>query len=201
MTAWDTDNKEWVKDRKAVWKQVKPQLDRLDFLCKKDRQSLKKWFLTGEEDPGWPNDKITAMPLFDMWLDPNQSEERWRQVKSKYSERQWADAKSYFKDYAKGLVGHCEYDTTFGGLDQRLYAMFYSQRLNRKDFKMPESDYCEAIRGLYRGLMQKFDWFFDEENPSPYDVRFCRFQEWRDAFLMAYSDCDELEWTVEWVEK
>jgi hypothetical protein len=144
---------------------------------------------------------MTAAPLIDMWLHPDQSDDRWHQIKDSYQDRQWSDAKRKFMDYCRGFRGSVKYESTFSGLEHRLYYWFFNGRLNRKDYKMPEPEYQEAVKGLYRGMMQRFDWLFDEANPSPYDVRFCRLQEWRDAFLMAYHDCEELEWTIEWIEK
>ena len=201
MTTWKPDDKEWRKTRKEAWKEVKPQLDRLPFLEKEQKATLKNWFITGADNPEAPFNKITAVPLLDMWLHPDQDENRWQELKKKYEKWQWDDAIRWFKSRAKGFSGNHDYETAFSGLEQRLYYFFYNGHLNRSDYEMSDSEFQEAVKGLYRGLMQKFDWFFDDPNPSKYDIRFCRLQEWHEALLSAYHDCDELEWTIEWIEK
>ena len=202
MNNWKINDKNWVKTRKEAWKEVKPQMARMAILDKDDKQILKKWFFNGPEGDRNPLVKITAAPLFELWLHPDQSDECWLSIKDKYADWQWADAKYYFKNYAKGMGCDLEYDTGFSGLEHRLFYFFNPDydKFNRKDYKT-EEEYRGAIKKFYRGTMQNIDWFFDEKNPSPYDVRFCQLERWRKAFISAYHDCKELEWTVEWVEK
>jgi hypothetical protein len=39
MTAWHTDDSEWVKQRQVAWKGVKLSLDRIDFLEREKKMS------------------------------------------------------------------------------------------------------------------------------------------------------------------
>lgn len=119
LSQWKTNDKDWMKVRKAAWKDVKPKIDKLIFLDREEKRALKDYFLTGNEgelirlsreeervlkeyfqidDAALPEvpqppsvlQKMEAAPLLEMWLNPDRSDAAWAAIKDKYANVPWA---------------------------------------------------------------------------------------------------------------
>ena len=83
---WKVDDKEWVKQRREGWKNIKQSLDliketRVSDIKKKDYKYFKNYYLTGRDDPktklvGLSNclRKYSANMLVQFWLTADHSE-------------------------------------------------------------------------------------------------------------------------------
>jgi len=72
---WQTDDAEWLRNRKAEWKKIKLVLDEMNLrIRKKDHKFHKEYFLYGRKDPtlGSLGEKPfdCAFPLFELWYAP-----------------------------------------------------------------------------------------------------------------------------------
>jgi len=47
-SAWKTDDKVWMKARRAGWTEVKQSLDRLTGVRGMDKKFIKKFYMTGD---------------------------------------------------------------------------------------------------------------------------------------------------------
>lgn len=202
MSDWKLENKNWVTKRKDFWKEIKPLIDKMDFLEKEDKPVLKNWFLSGDIGKTHTIKDISAMPLFDLWLHPDKSEKRWLKLRESdaYQEYQWVNAERRFETYskAKRFVN----GTFFSGLEHRLYYFFNGKGLNRKKYQMPQKEYEEQIKNLAKGFWNGVVGFFEEEEVSPNDTIFCKLHEWHEAFVKFYQDGGELfEMSIEMMEK
>lgn len=202
MSDWQLNNESWVKSRKEEWKVIKPLIDKMDFLEKEDKPILKDWFLTGSKGDKRSITKVSAMPLFDLWLHPDKSGQRWQELRESdtYQEYQWANSVRRFDTYSKArrfING-----TFFSGLEHRLYYFFHGKGLNRKKYQMPQKEYEEQIKRLAQGFWNDVVVFFEEEEVSPNDTIFCQLYEWQEAFVKYYQDGGELfEDSIELMEE
>ncbi len=93
--AWKVDDKQWMKERKAKWKDIKKRLPLVTwFLRKEDLEQLKNYFLYGHgEHPAPPREKwelyrynpdcpltVEAPVIFECWLSADQSDEYFKRV-------------------------------------------------------------------------------------------------------------------------
>ena len=77
--SWYPENKEWLKARKAAWKQVKKSLDKMSFFDPSDKKLIKEYFVYGpEKEPlirtsrwGETRHKVGETGLIAVWLHPS----------------------------------------------------------------------------------------------------------------------------------
>ncbi len=206
MPGWKTDDKAWMKQRRAQWKQVKECLNKLDLSEKGFLKPLKSYYLTGEypDDKEYPMSRLEYAPLIEIWFDPEQTEENWQQIKSKYADWKWSDAKRRFKEIARELgfaymTGSEE--SFFAGLEHRIYRFMFPSGLKRDDHpELTDEQFSDLV---FRGIRQtaSFDRVFMVDIANPYSLIFLEVEKWHDALLLGYQERGEFTWCVEWVDR
>lgn len=227
MTAWNVGDKEWVRQRKQAWKDIKPKVDQLTFLDREQRQVLKDYYLSGyegEELPVMPplsalntlddilallpNEKIRpslqdmeAAPLLEMWLCPDHSNEFWESIKGKYEDWQWSDARFRFKAINRGLRFAPGGASFFDGLEERMFYFLWPGRMRRSDWPNISDEEFLKLAGKSIRLVQDFVSYFMDEQASPFDVIQYRICEWRDALDVAFQPHPHLKHLMAWIKR
>ncbi len=215
MIAWNTNDKDWMKQRREKWKNIQPRIKLLLSIEKEEKKVLKKYFLTGEEDEQYPITKMACGPLLEMWLHPDQSEEHWRQMKEenrywdegavRFSEeqanRRWGASRGEFFNMAKGIEQRVpEGESFFDGLEERLCRWFKFDTLNREDWpEWSDEVYLKECKKNLRKV-RGFDNYLKNPNPNPYDITRYQVPIWREAMIHAFEeDYLGLEWMIEYL--
>ena len=203
MTAWQLDDKEWVKSRKEHWKAIKPKLDMLINVEKSQQKLLKEYFLTGSTDDKLFT-QISGYPLFQLWFDPDQSDDNWEEIKKKATPIQFANARDVYNEVVSNLGNKYAPDGSsfFDGLEERLFYIFGKHRLDKSDY--PELDDRQfgilAKRTLKRA--RGINNYLNSENPHPFDTTRLLAKQWRDAMIIAFKDdYTGLAWLIESVDE
>jgi len=205
---WQLDDKEWVKQRKEQWKWLKARVDNLSFLGKDERKSLKGYFIEGKVDQNCPLERMEAWPLLKMWLHPEQSDERWQQIKASAIARGpgvWGYAIFRFQDIAgrrhsqDDMAPHGE--SFFSGMEERLCRFFHLDRCRREDHldKTDEQFLLYAEHNLKH--VRNFNGYINDEKPEKYCIIRFYVPAWQDAMKIAFKeDYLGLEWMINDVE-
>jgi len=121
--AWHPEDKEWIKERKRAWLELKEKsIEKHTWFKQKDMKQLRHYFLTGEEDADNPlpdrNEKNLAkyaVPLFiKLWFYPEPSLELFRQW---IKESKSGDLKDCFSSI--GHMNSLDFTTDYGMMGGR----------------------------------------------------------------------------------
>jgi len=228
MPGWKVDDKAWMKQRREEWKQVKKCVDQLTFFKACYKKAMKKFFLTGDgSDPQYPLKEVEAAPLFEIWFDPDKTEENWNRIREKYryklisnvlidgkatlveeiDESKWGGAIYRFYEIARGIGYDMYYrpeynNSFFGGIEKRLFEYWYPKelRFRREDYPhMSDEEFDNEHFGTIR-LTATFDILFRQDNPNPHNIDLLMVNRWHEALLMGYKDRPEFGWVLAWVD-
>lgn len=190
MSMWLLDNKEWVKSRKEHWKFINPKLDMMINVERSQKKLLKEYYLTGNTDQELFQ-QIIGYPLFQLWFDPDQSEEHWNTIKNSSRAPHFENARNIFCQIIVGLSHKYAPDGSsfFDGLEEKLHNFFGLHRLDvidypdysEKQFKHLAKKSLRTCRGLGNYLNLK-------DEPHPYDVTRLDAGMWRDAMVLAFEE-------------
>jgi len=78
---WQTENEEWIKERKKAWLKVKPHLEEINYASSKNLKGLRHFFIFGEVLEGFEFPRMTTLtgneiPLFiKLWFIPELTKE------------------------------------------------------------------------------------------------------------------------------
>ena len=79
---WQTENEEWIKERKKAWLKVKPHLEEINYASSKNLKGLRHFFIYGEVLDGFlfPRMKTlkgSEIPLFiKLWFIPDLTQDK-----------------------------------------------------------------------------------------------------------------------------
>ncbi len=199
MMDWKIDDKEWMRLRKAKWKEIKKKVDMLYFLGNKQKQMLKNYFLIGVLESDYPLGEMDVPLLLEIWMHPDRSDMNWQKIKEKYTWRQWSDSRLRFAEINRGLDDYSpDGSSFFDGLEERLCRWFYFDRLRREDWPDLTDDQFMRMAEQTLPMARTFDTYLRSQNPNPYDITRYRVSEWKDAMVLAYEgDFLGLSWMIE----
>lgn len=206
ISAWKTDDKEWMKERRAKWKDVQIRLKEMFFFKKDFKSAIKQYSMTGEEGEGYGSmKKLDVAPLIELWLHPDDSPENWAGIKKKYDSSLWGMSKYRCLETIHGLgtdelIGSTE--SFFDGRDERLYDLFGKRRLKREDYpELDDDEFHKKAWGSFRLAANIVNALLDEVF-NPYNSLNYRLEEWRDAIELAYDpERVEFDWVVQLVDR
>lgn len=194
MTAWKVDDKEWMKQRKAAWKDVKRKIACILNVSPEERRTLKDYYLFGKEDPELPLSKVHTGPLFELWLCPDRSEEHWKIVKEKYTDRQRSNACNEFVTVNMNLKEYApDGGSFFDGLEERLCRWFGLDRLRREDWPAMNDDQFRSMAKDRMLLVIEIQTYLTDEFSNVFDITRYLIPKWRDALMIAYEQLPELK--------
>ena len=211
MKTWQTDDKEWMKQRRAKWKEIQIRVNQLEHRNAKDKQVAKKFFLTGESDPAQPIEMTEVGALYEMWLHPDHSLERWEEVRDRYlADRhlvyRYHDSISDFLRGALNLVnpennGLGPEESFFDGLEEQFFYFFklneFSKINESKGIPLTEE---QLLKKAQSGIayVRSFHNYLRTPNPNPYLITRWKVPYWHEAMLIACEgDFLGLEWMIE----
>ena len=189
--AWKLDDKEWVKARRAEWKEYEYNLKKIITLEKDDFPHFKSYFLTGNEDGlnGFLHSWAESRMVIEMWLHGSNDITIFKKIANKYTEIK--AAQNFFKsnvpptnDY-KG-VSH------FNGKDFNIYKTLFPLELRRADYpELDEEGYKEFCFNKHLNLSGLFASFLSRAEVMPYDYCLLLVPFWREAFINGFSQEDK----------
>ena len=205
-SAWKTDDKEWMKERRAKWKKVQVRLKDMFFIKKDFKAAIKEYFMTGAEGEGHGSmKKLDVAPLIELWLHPDDSPENWARIKKKYDSSLWGMSRYRFLDTVRSLGDdHLSGSTEsfFDGRDERLYDLFAKRRLKREDYlDLGDDEFHKKAWGSFRLAANIVHALLDDVF-NPYNSLSYRLEEWHDAIELAYDpERVEFDWVVQLVDR
>jgi len=198
-SAWKTDDKAWMKARRASWKEVKNTLDRLTGVRGRDKKFLKEFYMSGEididamvkvygrrvVDPERLLYPMEAATLLECWLTANQSDENWQHIKEKYGERKLYHS---CRRLLESLDYYPEAGSFFSGVEERLYRFLCPTRCRPEDYPgLNEVQYQEQSRRVWAQVTRNIDKFMRSEHPNPCNFVRHRLPEWKDAIVPTWK--------------
>ncbi len=206
MKTWQTDDKAWMKQRRAKWKGIQIRVNALQHINAKDRRAVKKYFLTGEEDPEQPIEMTELGALYEMWLHPDHSLERWAEVRDRYLADKhlayrYADSKGDFFRLSLQLRnpednGFAPDESIFDGLEEQFFYFFQLDELSEGN-ELTEDQLVKKAQNKI-ALARDFHNYLRNPNPNPYLIHRWRVSYWHEAMLIACEgDFLGLEWMIE----
>jgi hypothetical protein len=195
MSAWQTEDKEWMKERKRQWASVSKRVNYLYFIDSEWKPAIKDFYLTGAEQKGdFSMSTLTPAPLLALWFDPDDSIKHWQWLrKHRYTDLKWRYSASRLREVLSGLGELPEggVGSFFDGRDERLYDFFFKRGLKREHHpEMDDEEFNKHAWDVYRGLASAYIHELDTEysgTPNPYNSVNYRLEEWRDSIILAYD--------------
>ena len=199
LRAWKTDDKDWMKARRAGWKEVKMTLDRLTGVRGQDKKFLKQFYMSGEVDidamveeygrravnPEKPLQPMDAPVLLECWLTADQSEENWQNIKDSYADWELQDS---CRRLLESLAYYPETGALFGGLEERLYRFLCPTRCRPEDYpNLNHSQYLDHARVVYGNVCLALMTYFAVDPPNPNNFIYCRLSEWHDSIIPTFQ--------------
>lgn len=205
MTDWKVGNKDWIKERRENWKNVKRKIDKLGFLDKDEKKALKEYYLAGIQDSDYPLSNMNGGALLELWLHPDKSVKHWDEVKTKTEKSKnrfkYASNKEFININAH-IEKYCIDDeqSFFDGLEERLCKYFNCDRLRREDWpELEEGVFLKKAKEELE-LCRSFDNYLRLKAPNPYDITRYKVNRWNDAMQIAYNPKHKiqgLDWMIE----
>ena len=206
MSAWHTENKEWMKERKRQWASVSKRVNDLYFIDSEWKPAIKHFFLTGELKKESHNLKnFQFAPFFALWFHPDDSLQNWEHMREMlFDDWQWLDSAARLREVLSGLGELPEggVGSFFDGRDERLYDFFFKRGLKREHFpEMDDMKFESHASVCYQSIMCSINSALNTERwgaPNPYNSVNYRLEEWRDSIILAYDpERKELEYMLE----
>lgn len=196
--SWYPENKEWLKARKAAWKQVKKSLDKMSFFDPSDKKLIKEYFVYGpEKEPlirtsrwGETRHKVGETGLIAVWLHPSydkkeveQELKRFARVNHSKDGQTYYEGTGRFKDFSDRFDNeYINFDeqgeeTSFFQKKERLLAELLAPKtveeepwFNTRLDKFKSNNDDERFQDTSSYYISRLAVFFTTEEPSSYYV-------------------------------
>jgi|GEM_PF-4555421 len=205
MSDWQIGNKDWMKKRREHWKKIPIRLERFS-IEKKEKPAIKKYFLTGEIDPDFPIEKMSVGLLFELWLHPDHSEQRWHSVMERYKSMAntsvFDDSKSEFARVARllrdpDLIGIEPDESFFDGQEERLFYLFELNDLAEGSRDQLSAEQLMNKAELKLPYARSYDNCLKKSHLNPYLIYRWEIPAWHEAMMLACEgDYLGLEWLI-----
>jgi hypothetical protein len=213
--AWKVDDPQWVKERKAKWKEIKKHLPEVAwFVSKNVHKELKNYFFYGhgvypapaKED--WrierydPNRPLggTAAALFECWLTPDRSDENFQRILARHvlekrdgrgrlviDRSPITSSRSRFRELMAGHHFPAQ-GSLLDGLEERLYYLFGPTRGRREDFPdLSDKEFRYTVSLAYGFSVSVLKRFLFTDAPNPYDIAPYVVPEYCDSMVIYYE--------------
>lgn len=213
--AWKVDDPQWVKARKAKWKEIKKHLPEVAwFVSKGTHKKLKNYFFYGHgiypapayEDwrieRYYPNQPLRgeAAVLFECWLTPDRSDESFQRILARHVHEsrngrgrlvvdlsEITSSRSRFRELMAGHRFPAQ-GSLFDGLEERLYYLFGPTRGRREDFQdLSEKEFRHTVSMSYGFAVSVLKRFLFADAPNPYDIAPHVLPEYCDSIVISYE--------------
>lgn len=186
--AWKTDDKQWMKARKASWKPIKKELVRVDEMKREDVKMLQDYYLFGKM-PDIPPEHYyfeNFNMIFRLWFHPDQSEENWISIIKATDDSDFKRSQGIFMSETGTWVKHLNAFGFMGGIEPRMADVFFPDQQTIDSFAAKGVSLPEFIFGNRFGswTMDARSWLIGHAAPSRSWVEFTARYIW-DAFHRA----------------
>jgi len=191
--AWKLDDKEWVKARRAEWKEYEYNLRKILILEKEDFPYYKDYFLTGSEAglAGFAPYEVALNSVIEMWLHAENNIETFSNILDKYS-TDIKNAQNFFLKNTPRPENDYKGVSHFNGKDINIYKTLFPLELRRADYpELDEEGYKEFCFNKHLNLSGLFASFLSRAEVMPYDYCLLLVPFWREAFINGFSQEDK----------
>lgn len=207
MSDWHLDDKEWVKHRKKLWREVKFNItvisENWNRIDKFEKKEIEQYFLTGDQDALKTLYMMTDSLLIELWFYPSDDPsvlknvfERHVAEKNKYSEfpvHSTIGKRGFimYTKYAPAII--YKGVSIFNGRERLIDQVLMPQTLTaalalEKDKDEDEDD---LIRNSFLGFSGRFEKFFERDTGLEYDICYNKVDFWREALLLSFNTTTE----------
>ena len=205
----DINDKDWIKQRKAEWKEVKNVLaNRIPDIRPAEYKGLREYFMTGDENS--VSGGIREDVLVNLWLHPDTSEQRWaeywhelthREFKGNRRDRSYEQMQSnFFKLSTETRSHHTPYtDYGFcGGLEERIVNFLVPGKVYSDETVLVLNYPCRKVpwkqeRRLHSAFIGECEYFLKYPGSSPYSPM----QYLPELWLTVVDKLDDLSYAEE----
>lgn len=202
MSDWHLDDKEWVKQRKKAWREVKANIDAFSTgwlnIEKEDKKQVEKYFLTGDSEALKVLYKMTDSLLIELWIYPTTDPTKLKAVFNRHiiEKSQYSEVAAYNRNVRNTFSGNTVYspnvpfkgESNFNGRELLIDPIFMPQTLSETLALETVEPPSIVIRDAFLGYCGRFGSFLERSDCFEYDVCQNKVQLWRDALLLSFNE-------------
>lgn len=184
---WQSNDKEWFRERKLAWKVIKKNLLHTQYFDRSDLRYVEEYCLKGiepcDDDSFCPDKSVTLLLILRLWLHPSDDLAVWEDIKD--NAINGYDAKKNVEDSYLLLFrdgSSTEYsqdngfsDGFFGGSEERLVRFFTGSPGDEKTIEVDGHNYDRYIKGngLFLSFLDSTSMWLRSKKPVNF---FCSYQ-------------------------
>lgn len=182
MNPWKTDDKQWMKARKASWKPIKKVLLKTEALTRDRIKPLQDYYLTGKEPdiiPA-PYDDEYFFAIFRLWLHADQSEENWIRILKETKEDDFKRSLGIFVVETSEMYKYVDKFGFMGGEEPRIAEILFPDETTRnyyqsKQVALPRFEFKKRFMQWH---LKTASWLTDHAAPNRSWVEFAARHIW-----------------------
>jgi len=203
MSDWKLDDKEWVKQRKRDWREVKFNINAFSEgwmnIDKEQQKQVEKYFLTGDLDARNSLYEMCDSLLIELWIYPSDDIEVLKQVFNRHCQAK-ADYKHVppintpsEKRAFKPLTIYSELvkykgETRLNGRDNIIDQVFMPQTLEDELKLFSQDEQNDIIEIGFLSYCNRFEEFFERTVHLDYDICQYKVKYWADSLKLAFAE-------------
>lgn len=203
MSDWHLDDKEWVKQRKKAWREVKANIDAFSEgwlnIDKEEKKQVEKYFLTGDSEALQVlYHKMNDSLLIELWIYPTTDPIKLKAVFERHvlEKSQYSEIPAYRRTDRNTFSMRTVYspnvpfkgESNFNGRELLIDPIFMPQTLSETLALDSNEDPKIVIRDAFFGYCGRFESFFERNDCFEYDVCQNKVQLWRDALVLSFNE-------------
>ncbi|MGB2739191.1 MAG: hypothetical protein WBC60_01390 [Cognaticolwellia sp.] len=201
MSDWQLDNKEWMKQRKRLWREVKFNIDIVSEgwinIDKTQKKHVEHYFLTGDKEALKTFYIMFDSLLIELWFYPSDNPEKLRSVFERHviEKKKYSDSTAYRHNERNKFMGKTfsspsvKYKgiSIFTGRERLIDQVFMPQTLMAALALEKDKNREDFIRNSFLGFSGRFEKFFERTIGLEYDICFNKVCFWREALLLSFN--------------
>ena len=201
MNDWQLDNKEWVKQRKKLWREVKFNIDIVSEgwinIDKTQQKQVQQYFLTGDQEALKTLYVMFDSLLIELWFYPSDDPEKLRAVFERHviEKKKYSESTAYRHNERNRFMGKTVHSpaiiykgvSIFSGRERLIDELFMPQTLTAALTLEKDKNKENFIRNSFLGLSGRFEKFFLRTTGLAYDICYNKVGFWRDALILSFN--------------
>ena len=202
MSDLQLGDKDWVKQRKKAWREVKANIDAFSEgwlnIDKQDKKQVENYFLTGDSDALKVLYKVWDSLLIELWIYPTTDPIKLKAVFERHivEKNQYSELSAYTLEDRNTFSMRTFYspnvpfkgESNFNGRELLIDPIFMPQTLSETLALDSNEDPSIVIRDAFFGYCGRFESFFERTDCFEYDVCQNKVQLWRDALVLSFNE-------------
>ncbi len=218
MSDWKLDDKEWVKQRKRDWREVKFNINAFSEgwmnIDKEQQKQVEKYFLTGDLEALKSIYLMLDSLLLELWVYPSRDIDVLKLVLKRHTVEKKSLSDLHL-DYVESFNRMTVYSSNvsfkgvspLNGRDRLIDLVLMPQTLEEELGTLPITDHKKTIRRRFLGFSGRFEDYLVRTEFIKEDICQYKVQYWRDAIKLGFdAQCSdfgvhknrpEFEWLIQ----